>query len=148
VTRPALPALGCSLWHDRGRGEESDRSIPAFADLPPAELDELAAAMREVEFEAGARLVTIDHYGTAIYLIEQGQAEVLTDGDEATEARGPGDVFGEIALLLTGQRTATVVARTPMRLLSLSGQDFERIRARVPELERSLRRLGLERAGR
>jgi CRP-like cAMP-binding protein len=49
---------------------------------------------------------------------------------------------------LTGQRTATVVARTPMRLLSLSGQDFERIRARVPELERALRQLGLERAAR
>ncbi len=61
---------------------------------------------------------------------------------------GPGDTFGEISLLLTGQRTATVVARTPMRLLSLSGQDFDRIRVRVPELERSLRRLGLERAAR
>jgi CRP-like cAMP-binding protein len=61
---------------------------------------------------------------------------------------GPGDTFGEIGLVLTGQRTATVVARTPMRLLSLSGQDFDRIRARVPELEHSLRRLGRERAGR
>jgi hypothetical protein len=40
------------------------------------------------------------------------------------------------------------VARTPMRLLSLSGQDFERIRARVPGLEQALRRVGLERAGR
>jgi CRP-like cAMP-binding protein len=58
----------------------------------------------------------------------------------------PGDVVGEIAVLLTGQRTSTVVARTPMRLLSLSGQDFELIRARIPQLERSLRRLGLERA--
>jgi hypothetical protein len=41
-----------------------------------------------------------------------------------------------------------VVARTPMRLLSLSGQDFDRIRVRVPELEDSLRRLGIERASR
>jgi CRP-like cAMP-binding protein len=72
----------------------------------------------------------------------------LDDGDEAPQALGPGDTFGEIGLLLTGQRTATVVARTPMRLLSLSGQNFERIRARVPEVEGSLRRLGIERAGR
>lgn len=125
--------------------------IAAFlvlADLPPAELDELAAAMREVEVGAGAQVITLDDYGTAVYFIEEGEAEVLTDGDEATQALGAGDWFGEIALLLTGQRTATVVARTPMRLLSLSGQDFERIRERIPELERSLRRLGLERADR
>jgi CRP/FNR family transcriptional regulator, cyclic AMP receptor protein len=103
--------------------------------------------MREVEVEAGAKVITVDDYGTAIYFIEQGEADVLTEGGEATQTLGPGDTLGEISLLLTGERTATVVARTPMHLLSLSGQDFERIRARVPELERSLRRLGLERAG-
>ena len=103
--------------------------------------------MREVDVEADARVVTVDDYGTAIYFIEQGEADVLIDRSEATQTLGPGDTFGEIALVLTGQRTATVVARTPMRLLSLSGQDFERLRPRVPELERSLRRLGLERAG-
>jgi CRP-like cAMP-binding protein len=119
-----------------------------LADLPAAELDELAAAMSEVGVEAGAKVITLDDYGTAIYFIEQGEADVLTDGGESTQTLGPGDTLGEIALLVTGQRTATVVARTPMRLLSLSGQDFERIRARVPELEGSLRRLGLERASR
>ena len=118
-----------------------------FADLPADELDELAAAMNEVEVEAGAKIVTLDDYGTAVYFIEQGNADVLENGGEATEFLGPGDTFGEIGLLLTGQRTATVVARTPMRLLSLSGPDFERIRARVPRVERSLRQLGLERAG-
>lgn len=104
--------------------------------------------MCEVEFEAGAKLVTLDDYGTAIYFIEEGEANVLTDDGEATQTLGPGNTLGEIGLLLTGERTATVVARTPMRLLSLSGQDFERIRPRVPELERSLRRLSLERARR
>ena len=104
--------------------------------------------MSEVEVDAGTKAVTADDYGGAIYFIQHGEADVLTGGGEPIETLGPGDTFGEIALLLTGQRTATVVARTPMRLLSLSGQDFERIQARVPELERSLRRLGLERAGR
>jgi CRP-like cAMP-binding protein len=122
--------------------------FPVLADLPPAELDELAAAMREVEVEAGAKVVTLDDYGTAIYFIEEGEADVLADGGEASQTLGPGEMLGEIALILTGQRTATVVARTPMRLLSLSGHDFERIRARVPELEGTLRRLGLQRAGR
>ena len=123
-------------------------AFSVLADLPAAELDELAAAMSELEVEAGAKVVTLDDYGTAIYFIEQGEADVDTEGAEATETLGPGDTLGEIALLLTGERTATVVARTQMRLLSLSGQDFERIRPRVPELERSLRRLGLDRAGR
>jgi CRP-like cAMP-binding protein len=123
-------------------------AIQGLADLPAAELDELAAAMGEVEVDAGAKIIRVDDYGTAIYFIEQGEADVLGDGGGTTQTLGPGDMLGEIALILTGQRTATVVARTPMRLLSLSGQDFERIRARVPELEHSLRRLGLERAGR
>jgi CRP-like cAMP-binding protein len=123
-------------------------AFPVFADLPVEELGEVAAAISEVEVEAGAKVITVDDYGTAIYFIEQGEADALTDGGGAIESLAPGDTFGEIALVLTGQRTATVVARTPMRLLSLSGQDFERIRARVPELERALRRLGLERAGR
>jgi CRP-like cAMP-binding protein len=107
-----------------------------FADLPADELDELADAMNEVEVEAGANVVTLE-----------GNADVLDDDGEPTEFLGPGDTFGEIGLLLTGQRTATVVARTRLRLLSLSGPDFERIRARVPGAERSLRRLGLDRAG-
>jgi CRP-like cAMP-binding protein len=122
--------------------------FPNFADLPADELDELAAAITEVEVEADTTVVTVDDYGTAIYFIEEGTADVLANSDEANQALGPGDMFGEIGLLLTGQRTATVVARTPMRLLSLSGQDFDRIRARVPEVESSLRRLGIERAGR
>jgi CRP/FNR family transcriptional regulator, cyclic AMP receptor protein len=122
-------------------------AFPDFADLPADELDVLAASMSEVEVEAGANVITIDDYGTAIYFVEQGDADVLQEGGEAKESVGPGEVFGEIGLLLTGQRTATVVALTPMRLLSLSGQDFDRIRARVPEVERSLRRLGLERTG-
>jgi CRP-like cAMP-binding protein len=123
-------------------------AVSVLADLPAAELDELATALSDVAVEPGAKIVTVDDYGTAVYFIEQGEADVLADGGEAAEILGPGDTLGEISLLLTGERTATVVARTPMRLLSLSGQDFERIRARVPELERLLRRLGLERARR
>jgi CRP-like cAMP-binding protein len=123
-------------------------ALPVFADLPATEIAELAAAMHSVNVEADTNVVTVDEYGTAIYFIEEGEADVATDDGQAAQALGPGDAFGEIALLLTGQRTATVVARTPMRLLSLAGQDFERIRSRVPGAESALRRLGAERAGR
>jgi CRP-like cAMP-binding protein len=123
-------------------------AFPIFADLPDAELAALAEAMTELEVDADVQVVTVDDYGTAVYFIEQGEAEVRAAGDEGTRMLGPGDSFGEIALLLTGQRTATVVSRTPMQLLSLSEHDFGRIRARVPELERSLRQIGLERTRR
>ena len=66
--------------------------IAAFlplADLPATELDELAAAVSEVKVEAGAKVITLDDYGTAIYFIEQGQADVLTDSNEATETLAP-----------------------------------------------------------
>ena len=104
--------------------------------------------MSEVAVEAGAEVTTLDDYGTAIYFVEEGEAEVVTEDGAGGQRLAVGDTFGEIALLLTGQRTATVVARTPMRLLSLAEHDFQAIRARVPELERSLRRLGAERAAR
>ena len=123
-------------------------ALSAFADVPSEELDEVAATMTELEIEAGVNVVTLDDYGTAIYFIEEGHADVLNEARETTETLGPGDTFGEIGLLLTGERTATVLARTPMKVLTLSGQAFEQIRPRVPETERSLRRLCLERASR
>ena len=122
--------------------------MPAFADVPASELEELAGAIGELEVEAGANVITADDYGTAVYFVEEGDADVRDAEGHANDALGPGDAFGEIGLLLTGQRTATVVARTPMRLLSLSGQQFERIRPQVPAVESALRRLGLERARR
>jgi CRP-like cAMP-binding protein len=64
-------------------------ALAQFRDLPAAELDELAAAMSEVEVEAGAKVVTLDDYGTAIYFIEEGHADVLTDGGEPTQTLGP-----------------------------------------------------------
>lgn len=120
-------------------------SAPLFGDLPAAELDLLAAEMGEAEVDAGTEVVTVDESGSTVYLIEEGEAEVMGAGGPTTLTLGPGDTFGEIALLVTGRRTASIVARTEMRLLSLFDQDFQRIRPRVPELERALRRLGGER---
>ena len=116
-----------------------------FADLPADELDVLAAAMTEIEVDTGAPIVTYGDFGYVLYAIEEGEAEIQVDGGEDARTLGPGELFGEIALLVTGRRTATVVARTPMRLLSLFDSDFQRVRMRVPELERALRRLGGER---
>lgn len=123
-------------------------AFPVFADLPEAELDELAGAVHELAVAERSTVVNVDDYGDAVYLVEEGTADVMNERGETTQTLTAGDTFGEIGLLLTGQRTATVVARSPLKLLSLSGADFERIRSRVPELEQTLRRLGLECASR
>ena len=116
-----------------------------FADLPPAELEELAAVMTEVEVDAAAPVVTHGDFGYVLYAIEAGEADVVVDGEVTGRTLGPGDTFGEIALLVTGRRTATIVARTDMKLLSLFDRDFRRLRDRVPELDGTLRKLGGER---
>ena len=109
-------------------------SFPAFADLS------CCGARRARGGDEGAqgRVERHGHHARRLrklhLLHRTGNAAVPTDGGESIQP-GPGDTFGEIAPLLTGQRTATVAARTPMRLLLLSDQDFQRIRARVPEFE-------------
>ena len=95
--------------------------------------------------EAGEKVVTHGAFGYVLYGIEQGEADVLVADGEPAATLGPGDTFGEIALLVTGRRTASVVARTPMRLVSLFDHEFQKIRRDVPEFERAMRRLGGER---
>ena len=120
----------------------------AFADLPLTELEELASVMNHVGVAAGVKLVTSGDDGHYIYFVEVGEADVLTADGVVAETLGPGDAFGEIGVLLTGKRTATVIARTPMSLLSLRDRDFRPIRTRVPEFERSISRLGSQRLNR
>lgn len=135
------------LCNDAAMDPRRPAGLRAFADLPPTELDELAAVLNDVGIEAGTELMSAGKDGLIIYFVEQGEAEVLGGEGERAHVLGPGDTVGEIAILVTGQRTATVIARTDMLLLALLDSDFERIRPRVPEFERSIRRLVSERLG-
>ncbi len=89
-------------------------AIPFFAALSEQVRDAVAEAAFEVEAAAGETLATEGDFGYALYAIESGTAEVTADGTPL-RALGPGDVFGEIAVLASGRRTATVVASEPMR---------------------------------
>ncbi len=126
---------------------EHDRlaAFPLFAELPPDALAALADAAAEVDADPGATIVTHGDFGWVLYLIEEGEADVHVDGAAAPRLLGPGDTFGEIALLVSGRRTAEVVARTPMRLISLFDRDVRRACTQVPELETALRRTAGER---
>ena len=88
-------------------------AFPLFADLPASELNELAAAVRAVEYDAGFPVVRAEDYGTAVYFIEYGEVDVTAEAEEGGRTLARGDMFGEIGLLLTGQRTASVTTRPP-----------------------------------
>ena len=96
--------------------------IPMFAQLPPTTLEELAHALRPLHVPAGAVVVHAGEPGREFFLIDAGEAEVLVDG--GAKAIGPGDAFGEIALLRDVPRTATVRAVTDLDLFALDREPF------------------------
>jgi MFS family permease len=96
--------------------------VPMFAQLPPTTLEELAHALRAVHVPAGADVVRAGDTGRDFFLIDAGEAEVLVDGDAKTI--GPGEAFGEIALLRDVPRTATVRAATDLELFALGREPF------------------------
>ncbi len=112
--------------------------IPLFADRSAEEREALAASMREVTVDAGTSLVTQGDNAYELFVIEAGDAEVRKD-DKVVRTLGPGDVVGEIGLLATGTRTASVVATSRLRLLAMFTREFKQLEGRMPGLAKSLR---------
>jgi CRP-like cAMP-binding protein len=119
-------------------------AIPLFAGLTGPELDAVCAAAGEYRVDAGTTLAKEGDFGHGFFAIEDGRADVVRDGTLITQLR-PGDVFGEIALLASGRRTASVVATTDMRLLTLFKRDLWRLEERAPEVAAALRETVRER---
>ena len=88
-----------------------------------AALERVASGMREVRFEAGARLMTQGEPGEVYLAIAQGTVRVDVDGHPIHEL-GPGDGIGEIALLRSVPRTATVTALEPVHAFELDRSTF------------------------
>jgi CRP-like cAMP-binding protein len=114
------------------------RPFGVLDQLDDGQLARLAESVDEVEVETGKELVRAGDFGYHLFLIEEGEAEVLRDG-QIVAGLGPGAYFGEIAILVTGTRTATVRARTPMRLLVVFDRALREIRAEAPEIGDALR---------
>jgi CRP/FNR family cyclic AMP-dependent transcriptional regulator len=108
------------------------KSIPLFQTVSDEELEQIAPFAEEVQVEAGKELVKEGDYSYEFMAIEEGTAEVLRN-DEHVADLGPGDFFGEIGLLEKDRRTATVVAKTDMRLITLTGWDMKRMEKAMPE---------------
>jgi CRP/FNR family transcriptional regulator, cyclic AMP receptor protein len=108
------------------------KSISLFQTVPEDELREIAPFAQEVSVEAGRHLVREGDFSYELMAIEEGEAEVLRSGEHVADL-GPGDFFGEHGLLERDKRNATVVAKTPMRLITLTGWDFKRMERAMPE---------------
>jgi CRP-like cAMP-binding protein len=98
------------------------RSVPLFGGCTDKELAFIASRTDEVDLPAGKVLTEKGRSGGDFFIILEGQAEV--DADQGKRMLGPGDFFGEIALIDNGPRTATVRAMTPMRCLVLGHAQF------------------------
>jgi CRP/FNR family cyclic AMP-dependent transcriptional regulator len=128
---------------------EPDRiaRIPLFAALSEEERAEIAACLREVTVDMGTTLITQGENAYELFVIEFGEAEVRRGG-EVIRRLGADEVVGEIGVLATGTRTASVVATSPMRLLALYTRDFKQLERRAPALAQSLRETMAERVSR
>jgi CRP-like cAMP-binding protein len=121
--------------------------LPLFADLSDADLAEVAARTREVTVAAGDTIATQGAYAYEFFIIEAGEADVSRDG-EVIAWVGPGDVVGEIGLLVTGTRTASIVARAPMTLIGMFSREFKQIEGHMPEVAARLRETMRDRVAR
>ena len=100
------------------------KKVPLFADLDSRELQDIANSMRERRVAAGDVVLEQGAAGAGFFVVDQGMAEVTVDGDPVATI-GPGDYFGEIALLTGSDRTATVTAQTDMLCYGLTTWDFK-----------------------
>jgi len=111
---------------------------PFFASLPDDELDAVARIASGVDVAQGDALTTEGDFGHALFVVESGTADVTQDGVRIGTV-GAGDVVGEIAVLASGRRTASVVATSPLTLLSLFKTDVWALERKAPEAARRIR---------
>jgi len=121
--------------------------MPLFADLGDDERAEVASHVHEVEVEAGAEICMEGRNAYELFVIDEGEAEVRR-GDETLARLGTGEVFGEVGVLVTGTRRATVVAVTPMRLLAIFTRDFKQLESEIPVVAARVREVMGERVAR
>ena len=99
------------------------RNVPLFVGSTPKELEFLVSRCDEVELAPGQTLITQGQSADTFYVLLDGEVDVSVDG-QARPPLGPGRFFGEISMLDRGRATATVVTRTPVRLMVMSHLQF------------------------
>ena len=121
--------------------------VPLFAGLSDEQRGILADWFEVSDASAGTELVSEGAAGYSFYILLDGAAEV-TVGGETVATYGPGDFFGEMAILGGGRRNATVTVTEPSRLLSMFGTEFRMLQEVRPDiaaqLQETMRQRGAE----
>ncbi len=105
--------------------------VSLFAGLSKQELGQLAQWTDEIAVPKGEQLATEGRFAHEFFVIEEGSADVTQNGEQIAEL-GPGEFFGEIGLLETERRTASVVATSPMRLIVMFQREFKQMEREMP----------------
>jgi CRP/FNR family cyclic AMP-dependent transcriptional regulator len=120
------------------------KEVPFFSGLSKKELSTIARQVDEVDVEPGKDLAREGDFGHEFFVIVEGTAEVLRDGSRIAEL-GPGDFFGEMALISEDRRIATVKATSAMRLLVMTRQSFRAIDRSMPHVHAAVSAAIMER---
>jgi len=116
-----------------------------FADVPDESLAKIAPFTKVDEFAPGKTIVKEGGYANDFYVIEEGKARVERDGESIAEL-GPGDVFGEQALLEKQARSASVIAEETLRVIKIEHWELSRMRKSMPDVVEQLQKQVEDRA--
>jgi len=116
------------------------QELPLFAGVSKRHMKQIAGVTAEARFAAGSRIVRKGEPGNAFYVILDGDAAVVRSGGLPAIPLGPGDSFGEMALLDGGERSATVVAKSDVLCLRLARAPFTSMLKKEPEIALELLR--------
>jgi lysophospholipase L1-like esterase len=144
LSRPAPPGVPTEATVPTNPliyGEAMDarrlESIPLFAELPTTALEKIALYAGERGVPTGEPIITQGDYSHEMSCIEQGTADVIQDG-EVINQLGPGAVIGEVGLLSRTRRTASVIATSDVRIITLTSWDLNRMPDRVVDSLKAL----------
>ncbi|HXV03584.1 MAG TPA: cyclic nucleotide-binding domain-containing protein [Gaiellaceae bacterium] len=107
------------------------KQVPLFSDLDDRDREAIAGSMKHRTFSSGQQIAVEGESGVGFFVIEDGAATVTVHGDEVRRL-GPGDYFGEIALIAQSPRTATVTADSELKTYAMTFWDFRPLVEETP----------------